>query len=107
VITPLDQMQPGQAYWVASTGATEITVIGTDASPITTELATGWNLLGGTDQTVPFSSIKIDPAGAWAMPFVYGYNTGTRAYEQVTVLAPGAGYWGAVTADSTITIPGV
>jgi hypothetical protein len=100
-------MQPGQAYWVASTGATEITVIGTDASPITSDLTAGWNLIGGTDQNVPFTNIAIDPAGAWAMQFVYGYNTGTRAYEQTTSFQPGHGYWGAVTADCTITIPGV
>ncbi|MCQ1539321.1 PKD domain-containing protein, partial [Methanocalculus taiwanensis] len=107
VISQLDQMQPGKAYWIASTSATEITVRGTNASPITTDLTAGWNLIGGTDQTVAFGSIAIDPAGSWAMPFVYGYNTGTRAYEQVTVLTPGAGHWGAVTADCTIMIPGV
>jgi hypothetical protein len=107
MITPLDQMQPGQAYWVASIGATEITVTGTDASPITSELTAGWNLIGGTDQNVPFTNIAIDPAGAWAMQFVYGYNTGTRAYEQTTSFQPGHGYWGAVTVDSAITIPGV
>jgi hypothetical protein len=107
LITPLDQMQLGQAYWVASTGATEITVTGTDASPLVTPLTAGWNLIGGTETDVPFGSIAIDPNGSWAMPFMYGYNTGTRAYEQATVLSPGAGYWGAVTADCTITIPGV
>jgi PKD repeat protein/sugar lactone lactonase YvrE len=107
LITSLDQMQPGQAYWVASTAVTEITVNGHDASPITSDLTAGWNLLGGTDQVVPFSSIATDPAGTWAMPFVYGYNTGTRAYGQTTSFQPGHGYWGAVTADCTITIPGV
>jgi PKD repeat protein len=106
VTTSLDQMQPGQAYWVASTNATGITVAGTGASPITSDLTAGWNLIGGKHLNVPFTSIAISPTNAWAMPFAYGYNTGTRAYETAATLQPGHGYWGAVTADCTITIPG-
>jgi PKD repeat protein len=106
-VTPMNALVPGRAYWIASTSTFQIGVKGMPASPITTDLSTGWNLVGGTDQDITFGSIAIDPAGAWAMPFVYGYNTDTRTYEQATVLTPGAGYWGAVTADSTITIPGI
>jgi hypothetical protein len=99
-------MQPGQAYWIASTNATEITVSGTDASPLTSDLTSGWNLIGGTHHDVAFGNITIDPSDAWAMPFVYEYNTGTQAYETATTLQPGHGYWGAVTGDCTITVPG-
>jgi hypothetical protein len=103
-VTQMNALVPGRAYWIASTSTFQMGVKGTSASPITSFLSTGWNLIGGTDPAIPFGSITIDPAGAWAMPFVYGYNTGTRLYEQVTVLTPGAGYWGAVTREATITL---
>jgi C1A family cysteine protease len=104
-ITPLEDMQPGKAYWVASMDDTEITMSGTDASPITSVLTAGWNLIGGMHQDIALGNIGIDPSDAWAMPFVYGYNTRTRAYEPTTTLQPGHGYWGAVTVDCSITIP--
>jgi len=101
----ISSLEPGKAYWVAATRDCIVNVTGQPAQPIVKGLKTGWNLIGGTDSSVPFSSITIDPSGSWSLSFVYGYNVQTRMYDQVTSLQSGKGYWGAVNRDCTITIP--
>jgi hypothetical protein len=51
----------GRGYWIAASGDTTITITGTPATSITRTLAQGWNLIGGTNAQVPFSSIVITP----------------------------------------------
>ncbi|MFA5414209.1 MAG: PKD domain-containing protein [Methanoregula sp.] len=102
---PLSSLEPGKAYWVASTRDCIVNVTGQPEQPLVKDLKTGWNLIGSTDSSVPFSSITVDPAGSWSLGFVYGYNVKTKMYEQVTSLQSGKGYWGAVNRDCTITIP--
>jgi len=101
----ISMLEPGKAYWVAATRDCIVNVTGQPAQPIVKGLKTGWNLIGGTDSSVPFSSITIDPSGSWSLSFVYGYNVQTRMYDQVTSFQSGKGYWGAVNRDCTITIP--
>jgi hypothetical protein len=103
-VTQLSELVPGKAYWLASTSTFQMGVKGVPASPITTHLSVGWNLVGGTDADLLFSSITIDPAGSWAAPFVYRYDPISRVYTTTTTLEPGQGYWGAVTRNCTITI---
>jgi hypothetical protein len=102
---PLSSLEPGKAYWVAATRDCIVNVTGQPEQPLVKDLKTGWNLIGSTDSSVPFSSITIDPAGSWSLGFVFGYNVKTKMYEQVTSLQSGKGYWGAVNRDCTITIP--
>jgi hypothetical protein len=101
----ISSLEPGKAYWIASTRDCIVNVSGESTHPIVKSLTAGWNLVGGSYNTVPFSSITIDPSGSWGVSFVYGYNTQTRQYEQVTNLQSGRGYWGAVSRDCVITIP--
>jgi len=101
----ISSLEPGKAYWVAATRDCIINITGQPAQPIVKGLKTGWNLIGGTDSSVPFSSITIDPSGSWSLSFVYGYNVQTRMYDPVTSLQSGKGYWSAVNRDCTIIIP--
>jgi len=104
-ISRIESLVPGKAYWIASGRDCTVVVTGAPASPVTAQLRQGWNLIGSTAGQSAFSSITITPAGAWAMPFVYGYDLQTKGYAQITELQLGEGYWGAVTQDCTITLP--
>jgi parallel beta-helix repeat protein len=98
-------MEPGKAYWIASTRDCIVNVSGEPVYPITENLTGGWNLVGGSDKSVPFNAILIDPVDSWSLPFVFGYNVQTRLYEQITTLQTGKGYWGAVNRDCHMTVP--
>jgi hypothetical protein len=101
----LSSLEPGKAYWVASTRDCIINITGMPVTPISRGLKAGWNLVGGSGNPVAFGSIGIDPSGSWSLSYVYGYNTQTKIYEQAATLQPGTGYWGAVNRDCIITVP--
>ncbi|MFA5212969.1 MAG: PKD domain-containing protein, partial [Methanoregula sp.] len=101
----ISSLEPGKAYWIASTRDCIVNVTGEPTHPIVKSLTAGWNLVGGSDNIVPFNSIIIDPSGSWGASFVYGYNAQSRLYEQATNLQSGRGYWGAVSRDCVITVP--
>ncbi|MDN7025303.1 hypothetical protein FGU65_10430 [Methanoculleus sp. FWC-SCC1] len=101
----IQSLVPGKAYWIASAYDCTVIVTGTPVSPVTVELAQGWNLIGSTAVPIAFSDIAIDPAGSWAMQSVYGYSTATQGYVMTTELQSGGGYWGAVIRDCIITLP--
>jgi hypothetical protein len=104
-LVQLSSLEPGKAYWVASTRDCIINITGMPVTPISRGLKAGWNLIGGSYNPVTFGSIGINPPGSWSLSYVYGYNTQTKIYEQAAALQPGAGYWGAVNRDCTITVP--
>jgi len=101
----ISSLEPGKAYWIASTRDCIVNVTGEPTHPIVKSLTAGWNLVGGSDNTVPFISITIDPSGSWGASFVYGYNAQSRLYEPATILQSSKGYWGAVNRDCVITVP--
>ncbi len=104
-VSQITSLVPGKAYWIASERDCTITVTGVPVSPIIAQLEPGWNLIGGAAGQKAFESIAITPAGSWAIPFVYGYDSQTENYVQINELQPGEGYWGAVTRNCTITLP--
>jgi len=104
-VPQLESLVPGKAYWIASGRDSTVTMTGAPASPVTAQLKQGWNLIGSTAGRNTFGSITITPAGSWAMPFVYGYDSQTKGYVQITELQPGEGYWGAVIQDCIIILP--
>ncbi len=90
----------GKSYWVRYPSAENIQVCGASASG-GVALATGWNMIGVYNATVPVSSLTTTPAGILSSNF-YGFNGG---YAQPTNLEPGKGYWIRASQAGTMNLP--
>lgn len=95
---------PEVGYWVAVTGDTTITVIGTPAESWTGHpLKAGWNMVGSVrGSTVNVSDLQDEPSGALIDNAVYWWNPVTKSYDSKSQVEEGLGYWMAVTADCTL-----
>ena len=65
-------------------------------------IATGWNMIGGYDNSALVSGLTTTPAGLIVAGTVYGWN---GAYFNPTNLEPGYGYWLLSTGDGVINPP--
>jgi hypothetical protein len=103
---------PGEGYWMFHLGPNtyntgdEWPVSGINLvanNPIVA--ASGWNLIGGYENTVSTSGVTTTPSGLITGSF-YQYipNTG---YQTATTLTPGYGYWVELTGAGSINIPSV
>ena len=101
---------PGEGYWMFHLGPNtyntgdEWPVGGINLvpnNPITA--VSGWNLIGGYENTAATSGVTTTPAGLITGSF-YQYipNTG---YQTATTLTPGYGYWVELTGAGSINIP--
>jgi len=99
---------PGEGYWMKHVGtnvyntgdewpAGGIQTITHD--PLTA--TSGWNLIGGYEQSVLTANITTVPNGLQDGP-VYSYSNG---YSEATTLDPGYGYWIKLTGAGQIIIP--
>ncbi len=62
---------------------------------------TGWNMIGGYDNSATVAGIITNPSGLVDGP-VYGYNNG---YTTPTTMDPGYGYWIKLSGDGDIILP--
>jgi probable HAF family extracellular repeat protein len=99
---------PGIGYWMKHSGdktyntgeewpAAGIQIVA--HSPI--DGTTGWNLMGGYEDTVTTSGLTTNPPGIQSGP-VYKYSGG---YQVASTLDPGYGYWIKLTDAGQIIIP--
>ena len=65
-------------------------------------ISTGWNMIGGYDNSALVSGLTTTPAGLIVAGTVYGWN---GAYYNPTNLVPGYGYWLLSTGDGVINPP--
>ena len=68
-------------------------------------LLTGWNLIGGFEDTVNVTALTTNPPGQINYP-IYKYAPGT-GYQTATILEPGYGYWIKASSSCQLNIPGV
>ncbi|HSW56518.1 MAG TPA: choice-of-anchor J domain-containing protein, partial [Ignavibacteriaceae bacterium] len=99
---------PGIGYWMKHAGALTyntgeewpaggIQIVAHD--PIAG--ASGWNMFGGYELSVPTANVTTNPAGQQSGP-IYAYSGG---YQVATTLTPGLGYWIKLNAAAQIIIP--
>ena len=96
---------PGEGYWMLHTGAQTynypaIQIVNHDAIPLTT----GWNMIGGYENTPLVSGLTTTPPGLIVAGTVYGW---TGSYTNATTLVPGYGYWVLSTGNGSINPPTV
>ena len=92
-----------EGYWMLHTGANTynypaIEIVAHD--PIA--ISTGWNMIGGYDNSALVSGLTTSPPNLIVAGTVYGWN-GT--YFNPTNLVPGYGYWLLSTGDGVINPP--
>jgi hypothetical protein len=99
-----EELDPSLGYWVAVTAEMTLDYEGVPVEGWSHVLTPGWHLLGSVHGgDVDFSSPSTNPAGS-ALGFVYSWNTGSKAYDYSTQLAPGQGHWIAVIQDCSLTV---
>ena len=96
---------PGEGYWMLHTGAQTynypaIQIVNHDPIPLTT----GWNMIGGYENTPLVSGLTTTPPGLIVAGTVYGW---TGSYTNATNLVPGYGYWVLSTGNGSINPPTV
>ena len=107
--TAITSATPTEGYWMLHTGANTyntgdewpaggIEIVAHDPIPITT----GWNMIGGYENSPLVSGLTTTPAGLIVAGTVYGWN---GAYFNPTNLEPGYGYWLLSTGDGVINPP--
>ena len=100
---------PTEGYWMLHTGANTyntgdewpaggIEIVAHDPIAITT----GWNMIGGYENSPLVSGLTTTPAGLLVAGTVYGWN---GSYFNPTNLEPGYGYWLLSTGDGVINPP--
>ena len=107
---PVTVAAPGQGYWMKNlaiqtynTGdewpAGGINIVAHNPIPG----FSGWNMIGGYEQTVNTSGLTTTPPGL-ITGTIYKYTPGS-GYQAATQLVPGFGYWVKLTAAGSINIP--
>ena len=94
---------PGEGYWMLHTGAQTynypaIQIVNHDPIPLTT----GWNMIGGYENTPSVAGLTTTPPGLIVAGTVYGW---TGSYTNATNLVPGYGYWLLSTGNGSINPP--
>jgi hypothetical protein len=103
---------PGQGYWMKNSGnqtyntGDEWPAGGIERIPnIPIILFTGWNLIGGFEDTASVAALTTSPPGQINYP-IYKYIPGT-SYQTATLLEPGYGYWIKATSYCQLNLTGV
>jgi hypothetical protein len=101
--TAVTTAAPTEGYWMLHTGANTynypaIEIVAHDPIAITT----GWNMIGGYENSALVSGLTTTPAGLIVAGTVYGWN---GAYYNPTNLVPGYGYWLLASGDGVINSP--
>ena len=86
-----DTLRNGEGFWLKFPSAELVILEGDTVSADTTEVTTGWNIIGGLSLPAGVSAIQTNPPGIIASQF-FGYVPG-GGYQPDTVLQPGRGYW--------------
>jgi len=96
----VENMEPGNGYWLYFTESEDEILFGTPISTNEIELTEGWNLISGISETIPISSI-IDPQGIIIPGTIYGFDD---TYVLSEILSPGKGYWIYTSQDGSILL---
>jgi len=105
VYDQVDTIQSETCYWFAATEDTQLAIQYQPITTMTCQLKGGWNMMGSVSDDVPVSSLTSVPDDA-VLPYIYGWNTDTGAYDMVSTITPGGGYWVAATVDAELTLDG-
>ena len=98
-----DETLPAGTGAVVQCAADTTSVTGQPASPLV-EVEEGWNLVGGTEDTVAAGAVVSTPSGILASAF-FRLPPG-EGYQPATELRPGEGYWVKTTAAGTLDVSG-
>ncbi|MBI2418983.1 MAG: FG-GAP repeat protein, partial [Ignavibacteriales bacterium] len=96
------QMENGKGYWLRFASPDSVQICGTGVTPLTVNLAAGWNLITVFGSQVQVSSIVSSPPGIINSSF-FGYGNG---YTTPSVLLPGKGYWVRASQQGTLILSG-
>jgi hypothetical protein len=95
-----DTLINGTGYWLQFASAQNVEIGGYLGESNTFSVASGWNIIGSTADSVP--TAVITATGTRIKTLFWGYNAGYRIAD--TVL-PGKGYWLKVDSAGHITLP--
>ncbi|HUL44840.1 MAG TPA: PQQ-dependent sugar dehydrogenase [Bacteroidota bacterium] len=93
-----DTLLIGRGYWVKFGDTGTVGLVGTPITSDSTDVVTGWNMIGSLSQTIPTSSISSVPGGIVTSQFFWyegSYRTGDSLF-------PGRGYWVKVNQDGKL-----
>jgi len=93
-----DTLLTGRGYWVKFGDTGTVGIVGTPLSDDTTDVVTGWNMIGSLSQTISTSSISSSPGGIVTSQFFW-YEGNYRTSDS---LRPGKGYWVKVNQDGRL-----
>ena len=106
---PVTTTTPGEGYWMKHTGA-KIYNTGDEwpaggiqivpHNPI--NATTGWNLIGGYENSASTAAITTNPPGLIGGP-IYKFS---GIYQVATTINPGYGYWIKLTGSGQLILPG-
>jgi hypothetical protein len=97
-------VEPCKGYWVAVAADTTIHVCGAPVSTCTTNIKSGWNMIGSLFDPASIANPNDNPDGC-VQAFAYWWNPVSAAYVMTTDIQPGKGYWVASMCDCTLTMP--
>jgi len=84
------ELESQKGYWVKSRSGSQIEFDGEADTTATIPLEKGWNIIGGTADTVSVSALK-DPNGIRSPANIFEYIDGS--YQAATEIKPTGGYW--------------
>ena len=95
-----DSLSTGKGYWVKFGDTGTVGLVGTPVLNDTTDVVTGWNMIGSLSQPVATASISSSPGGIVTSQFFW-YEGNYRTSDS---LRPGKGYWVKVNQDGRLII---
>ncbi len=97
------EIEPDKGYWVAATENTTVTISGTPVHTWTSDIKSGWNMIGSVDEAVSIAD-PDDYRDGSVVPLAYWWDPVTRTYVYATDIEPGKGYWAAAMEDCLLTL---
>ncbi len=95
---------PDTAYWVAVQEETPLSISGAAVTSYLANLTPGWHMLGSVQGATPDLSVPRAAPLEGVLPYAYGWNNGAKAYDSVTELQTGTGYWIAATQQCLLQV---
>ncbi len=92
-----DELEVGIGYWVKFDAAVTQSVTGYEEN-IAIPVSTGWNMIGGLQNTLSVAELTTEPSGIIESNF-FGFD---NAYVTATEIKPGYGYWVKASEDGVI-----
>ncbi len=98
----VDELSPGQGYWVNQPSATTIAVQGTRfaRASLTRSLPPGWSMVGPGDIALSVAALQ---AANPALVSVFAYSGG---YRLAQTMSPGQGYWVNLSSAAVVDLSG-